>query len=113
MGKKHDAANEFGTEAQALLTCLANLGRLMRWIAQSYFKADVLEQIKDDPRTKWFECSAMAHMYQTAEAYCLRQWKDFILQKPVKHITLAFDGVRLDKERIDNCLLYTSDAADE
>ena len=101
MGKKENTDIEWSSEARALLTCLANLGRLMRWIAQSYFTDDDLEHLRNDPRTKWFEGSASAHMYQTAEAYCLRHWKDFILQKPVSHITLAYDGVRLGKERIN------------
>ena len=37
---------------------------------------------------------------RTHVAYCLRHWKEFVLQKTTSHVSLADGGMRIDKERV-------------
>ena len=101
VGKKDESGIQWTPEADALLANLSNLGRLMRWIACCYFSSEDLELLKSDPRVKWVEGSACAHMWQCVESYCMHHWKDYVLQKPVAHASLCYDGIRLNRARVN------------
>jgi len=48
----------------------------------------------------WPEASALAFMWQGVEDNILAGCRDFVLSKPTAHLSLHFDGVRVDRDRV-------------
>jgi hypothetical protein len=83
-------------ETCELLLRVQRAGRMFRWLACS-IQPEVYEEAA---QTKGFaEASCFAYLWNAVEDYICSTWVDFILQGDVKHLSLHFDGVRLDKER--------------
>jgi hypothetical protein len=86
-------------DAIAFLEKVVDMSRFLRWLAISTMETE-FKQLRDDPTVKWPEGSCLAHFYQSGEAYILRILVDFTREKPIKHVTLAFDGMRVDADRV-------------
>jgi hypothetical protein len=83
-------------ETNELLLKLQRAGRMFRWIACSLQP----EVYAEAAQTKGFaEASCFAYLWNAVEDYILSNWVDFIVKGDVKHLSLHFDGVRVDKER--------------
>ena len=48
---------------------------------------------------RWVDASLQAHMLQGIESFVLGHWRDYVLTRKVTHVSLAYDGMRIDKER--------------
>jgi hypothetical protein len=83
-------------ETNEMLLRLQRAGRMFRWIACSLQPEVYTEAIQ----TKGYaEASCFAYLWNAVEDHILSNWVAFILEKDVKHLSLHFDGVRVDKER--------------
>ena len=59
------------------------------------------EELKPGGGKKWAEASIAAMFYQALEDHILQAMMDYIQQKPAQHVSLHYDGVRVDKTRIE------------
>ena len=79
-----------------LLLKVQRAGRMFRWLACSIQP----EVYAEAALTKGFaEASCFAYLWNAVEDYICSTWVDFILQEEVRHLSLHFDGVRVDKQR--------------
>ena len=82
-----------------LLDRVVKVGRFVRWVACSCMP-DELQALIRDPKVDWPASSCAAHFWQGAEAAIMRRFLDFARQKPLRHLSLQFDGVRIDQARL-------------
>ena len=94
-GGKTPPAKLRGNECMAKLS---SLSRVLRWLACSCLP-DAYALIAETDK-KWPEASTLAMWWQRAEDHILRAWQFFILEKPVTHVSLHFDGLRTDRARV-------------
>ncbi|CAK0802818.1 unnamed protein product [Prorocentrum cordatum] len=76
---------------------LVRTARFLRWLAVGLCP----EQFKllESAQHKWLEASLASYMWQGVEDHCLEQWVDFVMEEKVSHVSLHFDGLRVDKGR--------------
>ncbi|CAK0905471.1 unnamed protein product [Prorocentrum cordatum] len=81
-----------------LAKMLVRTARFLRWLAVGLYP----EQFKllESAQDKWSEASLASYMWQGVEDYCLEQWVDFVMEEKVSHVSLHFDGLRVDKGRV-------------
>ena len=79
---------------------LQRASRFLRWVAASCLPDEftLITQNKD----KWALASTFAVWWQRAEDLVLRAWVLFIQEQPTTHLSLHFDGVRVDPNRIQH-----------
>ena len=82
------------------LNDVIRVGRFLRWLACSCLP-ETYEQIATQT-TKWAEASTFALWWQRAEDYILRAWEAAVLQFPVRHLSLHFDGLRVDRSYLQS-----------
>ena len=75
---------------------LSSASRLLRWLACSQMP-EVYAELSQDSSVTWPEASTMAHLWQRCEAKCTRAWADWVLEKPVDHVSAHFDGLRVTR----------------
>jgi len=97
--KEPPHAHLLGEGASVLVKSLKGLSWSLRWIAISAMPAEYI-QLKADSSVSWPEGSCFAHFWQMAESYALRHVCDFACQKQFMHLTKAFDGIRVDADRV-------------
>ena len=85
--------------AAQLLDNVAKAGRFVRWVACSCMPQE-LKVLTSDQKVDWPAASCAAHFWQGAEAALMRRFLDFARQKPLNHLSLQFDGARIDKSRV-------------
>ena len=61
MGKKEAVRGPMAQQTATLIKQVETLGRLMRWIAISYFSADELQILRSDHQVRWVEAIAHAN----------------------------------------------------
>ena len=77
---------------------LATGARVMRWFSCSVLKS-VYEQLSAEPsKGRKLASRVQAHLWQGIEDRLLTAWTEFVLVHPVGHLSLHFDGLRLDNE---------------
>jgi len=82
----------------AFVSRVQRLSRMLRWLAASCLP-QVYSAIAKSDKT-WPEASMFAVWWQRAEDRILKSWQMWVLRSPVRHLSLHFDGIRLDKRRI-------------
>ena len=45
---------------------------------------------------RWPEATSLAHLLGAAEDFILEAWSEFVLKKEPAHLSLEFDGIRVD-----------------
>ena len=86
------AANEF-------LKGLKKESMLLRWISSAML-LPLLRELRRDDKRKYPEATVF-HVWSTAtESACLDAWVEMIKSHPTKHLSLHFDGVRIDTDRV-------------
>ena len=81
---------------------VVDLARFLRWWACSV-ASDIFDAIRQETESnskKWPESSTMAYLWQGVEDHILRAMLDYVCQEPVSHVSLHYDGVRVDKTRV-------------
>ena len=73
------------------------LSRYLRWLACSLLP-DVYEVMREDTSRKFPEASTLFFLWTSVEDFILSVWVKFVLQLPVRHLSLHFDGIRLDAD---------------
>ncbi len=73
---------------------------MLRWLSCSSIPEAYAAISETDKQ--WAEASTFAVWWQRAEDYILRSWQMWVLQRPVKHLSLHFDGLRLDRARVQS-----------
>ena len=71
----------------------------MRWIACSP-QQDLYSQVESDDSNAWPENTVFHYLWTGVEDVCLEALTDFIRQEPIVHLSLHFDCVRVDAERV-------------
>ncbi|CAK0861021.1 unnamed protein product [Prorocentrum cordatum] len=96
----------FDVDAEPFAKKLQRVSRVLRWVACSALP-DVYEdfssdaELRDDKKKeKWPEGQTFSTFYQRAEDYILRQWQTWVLMQPVMHLSLHFDGVRINRDAV-------------
>ena len=69
----------------------------MRWLAVNVLPG-VYETMWDDEECEWPESSTQCFLYQAVEDFILEKWLDFILQFNYSHLSLHYDGLRVDND---------------
>ncbi|CAK0911900.1 unnamed protein product, partial [Prorocentrum cordatum] len=86
-------------DCEGFLNQLKRLSWFLRWAAASAMP-EQYAALKGDSSVTWVEGSCFAHFWQMAESYVTMHLCDFARQRPVKHLTKACDGVRMDADRV-------------
>jgi len=84
-------------EANEFLKLLQKAAIYIRWLACSVLP-DVYTLCKDDPKRKFPEASVVHFMWTAVQDAILTSWLGFVRQRPVSHLSLHYDGIRIDKE---------------
>ena len=79
------------------LQSLQKLARFMRWVACSLLPDVYNVCLGHDHRT-FPEASTYSFMWSAVEDLILSSWLEFTLQHNVRHVSLHFDGIRLDAD---------------
>jgi hypothetical protein len=83
-----------GFTDNAFLKQLQTASRYLRWLACSLLPS-VYESCKLNPQKTFPEASTFTYMWTAVEDTILASWVQFLLQHPVKHLSLHYDGVRV------------------
>ena len=96
----HDAVNGAqltqDVAAKPFIKRIQWLGRMLRWLSCSLLP-DVYQEVSGK---RWPEASTFAFLYQKCEDFILRPWVDFVLRSEAQHLSLHFDGVRVDRQLV-------------
>ena len=81
---------------------LQRLARFLRWVACSVSRDvfDGLNAMTETSETRWPEASTLAHMWQGVEDHVLHAMLGVVMTRPVEHVSLHFDGLRVDRPRV-------------
>ncbi|CAK0792945.1 unnamed protein product, partial [Prorocentrum cordatum] len=80
------------------LAALSRASRMLRWLAVSLLPKVHLAMQQHEG--KWAESSTFSYLWQGVENYILQHVLNFICEERVKHLSLHFDGVRVDVDRV-------------
>jgi len=83
-----------GFTDNAFLKQLQTASRYLRWLACSLLPS-VYESCKLNPQKTFPEASTFTYMWTAVEDTILASCVQFLLQHPVKHLSLHYDGVRV------------------
>lgn len=86
------------------LQALSNAGRFMRWLSCE-LAPQVFQDCKDDPQRNFPEASTFTFVWNAVEDYCLGPWIKHLQQYSLTHLSLHYDGIRVQgdlPEDIDN-----------
>ena len=61
---------------------------------------DVYRAVQDNKNVAWPEASCLAHLWQGVEDVVLTAMTNYTAQHPYQHLSLHFDGLRIDKARV-------------
>lgn len=81
---------------------LVALARFLRWWACSVGDKvyGSLRQHDGDDAKKWPESSTLAYVWQGVEDHVLQSMVEYTLTKDTTHLSLHFDGLRIDRTRV-------------
>ena len=96
--------NEFLQEVQ-------KLSRFMRWFACSCLP-EVYQACCDDPKRTFPESSTFYFMWTAIEDWILSSWLEFTLENAVRHVSLHYDGLRLDADLSNGVADYCVSASE-
>lgn len=78
---------------------VAATARFLRWLACSLLP-DVYAAVASSGDDKWAEASTLAYLWQGVEDEALCSWAVWVRSKEAHHVSLHFDGVRVDHRRV-------------
>ncbi len=84
----------------AFIETLRKEGRLARWLASTQ-RSELYDSFRLDAEKRWPEATAFHYWWTPVEAYCVDAWLQFISSKETRHVSLHFDGVRVDRFRVE------------
>jgi len=90
---------------------VARLSRLLRWVAWSQMPEEYRDVAGSDK--DWPEATTFAIWWQGAEDYVLRAWVDRLMTFKPTHLSLHYDGVRVDLECINRSNMSVSEFCQE
>ena len=70
------------------------LGRYMRWLACSVLP-NVYQERMENGDCSWPQASTLYYLWTSLEDYILGKIVDFLTESPVQHLSLHYDGVRV------------------
>ena len=82
-------------ESNAFLQKLQKASIYLRWLACSIMP-DAYEFYCNQPDKKFPECTVLQHLCTIVEDHIMEALTDFIRFHPVRHLSLHFDGIRLN-----------------
>lgn len=86
--------------------------RLCRWVASS-IRPELHRQLCEEPSRRWPEAAAFHYMWTPVEDFVLEEWVSFTQATfAVRHLSLHFDGIRVDKFSINDKEKFCRDSAD-
>lgn len=83
----------------AFLEELAKEGRMARWVACTNLP-DVYADARKSETRRFPESTTLHYFWTPVEDHILRSWCRFVKEKPTAHLSLHFDGIRVDKDRV-------------
>ena len=78
----------------AFMQELERASSYMKWIAVCCLPS-MYEQCLTDSSKPCPESSVLAYLYQALEDYVLQAWQSYLMEMPMVHLSLHFDGVRI------------------
>lgn len=93
------------------LPALKAEGRVLRWLAVSQLPSVFADHMANQAR-KWPEATTLFEMWSAAEDQCLAAWEVFVRQSQCEHLSLHFDGLRVDKAGSAASPSFAQDASD-
>jgi len=84
-------------ETNEFLLNLQKLARFLRWLACSLLP-DVYAKVATDSERTFPEASTFYYMWTAVEDQILTAWIDHVMQHPVSHLSLHYDGIHLSCE---------------
>ena len=95
---------------RGLLAELRSEGRALRWVATS-----VLPELHDtmvaDSGRKWPEATVFHHMWTMVEDACVEAWIEFARKLSPSHLSLHFDGIRIDSASVPDRDAFAKESA--
>lgn len=86
--------------------------RLCKWVASS-IRPELHRQLCEEPSRRWPEAAAFHYMWTPVEDFVLEEWVSFTQATfAVRHLSLHFDGIRVDKFSINDKEKFCRDSAD-
>ena len=78
------------------------LGRFLRWLACSLAPRvySALKGSEDPNAKKWPEASTLAYLWQGVEDHVLEVMLQFVRGQMTEHVSMHFDGLRVDRGRV-------------
>ena len=92
-----------------MLADLRKEGRLFRWMAASLYPT-LYTQICEAPGKTWPEASMAFLVYASIEDNILQALVEHVRSKPTRHLSLHFDGVMVDKDRVGDPSKFQAEA---
>jgi len=84
-------------DANAFLVRLSKAARYLRWLACSMLP-EVYQDYCQDASRRFPEASTFTRFWTTAEDLVLTAWVDYVKSSPIGHLSLHFDGIRLQMD---------------
>ncbi|CAE8616915.1 unnamed protein product [Polarella glacialis] len=92
---RDDLQTDISTGKQLLHSKLQKASIYLRWLACSIMP-DAYEFYCNQPDKKFPECTVLQHLCTIVEDHIMEALTDFIRFHPVRHLSLHFDGIRLN-----------------
>ena len=83
------------TDAAPILLRVQEAGRFYRWLAISIMEKEFVTLLQE-PEI-WAEASVASHLWMGVEDFVIWQWTQLITQHRFEHLSLHFDGIRVDR----------------
>lgn len=97
------------SQESAILKSLRTEGRVLRWLAVSVLP-DLHDAIIAAKTKDWPEATAFHHLWTIAEDICLEAWMKFCLRLNPSHLSLHFDGIRIDAGSVPDKQVFITDS---
>ena len=97
--------------AKQVLKQVAAEGKALRWISTHVFR-DLHSQWCCEGVRKWPESSAFHHLWTVVEDHVLEEWAKFAMTKTPNHLSLHFDGIRIDRASVPDPQVFVRECTE-
>ena len=98
--------------ARDTLKRLSDEGRALRWLATHVFRQQHAEWCTPTNNRKWPESTALHHLWTMVEDYVLEAWTTFAMARNPTHLSLHFDGIRIDRNTITDPAAFADECSE-
>jgi hypothetical protein len=92
-----------------ILKGLQQEGRLFRWLAIS-LRPNLHDDFIEDSTRPWPDATSMHNLWTQIEDWILEAWCQYVKTSPITHLSLHYDGILVDKHRIEASANFIAEA---